>query len=282
MRVLVTGAGGQLGRDTVLACEGAGDTVYGFDRDTLDVTDRDAVMGAITTLRPEAVIHCAAYTAVDDCESNVERAFGVNAIAVRWVAEACHRAKAHLVLISTDYVFDGSKRAPYHEWDAAHPQSVYGSSKLAGELEASALGTSATVVRTSWLCGEYGNNMVKTILRLAHQHSELSFVDDQRGHPSFCADVAPMVRRLAVDRRSGVHHVTNQGEVSWFEFAQAVVVAIGKSPDMIRPIASVDLRPSRPAPRPTNSVLDNAALRAAGLAMLPHFHESLRALVARL
>ena len=148
MRVLVTGAGGQLGRDTVLACEGAGDTVYGFDRDTLDVTDRDAVMGAITTLRPEAVIHCAAYTAVDDCESNVERAFSVNAIAVRWVAEACHRAKAHLVLISTDYVFDGSKRAPYHEWDAAHPQSVYGSSKLAGELEASALGTSATVVRS--------------------------------------------------------------------------------------------------------------------------------------
>lgn len=282
MRVLVTGAGGQLGRDTVLACEAAGDTVFGFDRQGLDIVDRDAVMGAITSLRPDLVIHCAAWTAVDACEGDTERAFATNALAVRWIAQGCDRVGAHLVHVSTDYVFDGTKPTPYHEWDTPNPQSVYGASKLAGEREALVLGSSATVVRTSWVCGEYGNNMVKTIMRLADQHPHLTFVDDQRGHPSFCADLAPMLRRLGLDRRSGVHHVTNQGDVTWFEFAQAVVVATGKSADMVRPIASADLLPPRPAARPANSMLDNAVLRGAQLPLLPHFRESLAALVARL
>ncbi|MEI7753814.1 MAG: dTDP-4-dehydrorhamnose reductase [Actinomycetota bacterium] len=282
MRVLVTGAGGQLGRDTVLACEALGDTVFGLDRSALDVVDRDAVMSAVTSLRPDAVIHCAAWTAVDACESEPDRAFTANGLAVRWVAEACDRVGAHLVHISTDYVFDGSKPTPYHEWDITNPQSVYGASKLAGEREALALGPSAAVVRTSWVCGEYGNNMVKTIMRLAAQHTELSFVDDQRGHPTFCADLAPMLRRLALDRRGGVHHITNQGGVSWFEFAQAVVQAVGKSPGMVSPIATADLLPARPAKRPANSALDNAVLRAASLPLLPDFRESLAALVSRL
>ena len=282
MRILVTGARGQLGRDTVLACEAAGDEVFSIDRDTLDVTDRDAVLGAITTIHPDVVIHCAAWTAVDACEGDAVRAFATNALAVRWVAEACHRVSAHLVHVSTDYVFDGSKESAYHEWDMPNPQSVYGASKLAGEHEALSLGASATVVRTSWVCGEFGNNMVKTIMRLAQQRPELSFVDDQRGHPTFCADLAPMLRRLALDRRSGVHHVTNQGDVSWYEFAQAVVVAVGKSSDMVRPIATIDLQPPRPALRPANSMLDNAVLRSAGLALLPDFRESLARLVARL
>jgi len=282
VRVLVTGAGGQLGRDTVLACEAAGDEVFGFDRVGLDVTDRDAVLGAVTTLRPDAVIHCAAWTAVDACESDVDRAFSANAVAVRWVAEACARAGAHLVSISTDYVFDGSKVGPYHEWDATNPTSVYGASKLAGEREALALGASAAVARTSWVCGEFGNNMVKTIMRLAAERDSLSFVADQIGHPSLCADLAPMLRRLALDRRSGVHHVTNQGAVSWFEFAQAVVSAMGKSPSMVTPISTAELQPPRPAQRPANSVLDNAVLRAAGVPLLPDFRQSLQTLVTRL
>ena len=239
MRIVVTGAGGQLGRDTVLACEAAGDAVFGLDRAGLDVTDRDAVLGAITSLRPDAVIHCAAWTAVDACESDHQRAFLFNALAVRWVAEACARVGAHLVHISTDYVFDGTKTGPYHEWDVPNPQSVYGASKLAGEREALALGASAAAVRTSWVCGEFGANMVKTIMRLAHERPELAFVADQIGHPTFCADLAPMLRRLAVDRRSGVHHITNQGAVSWFEFAQAVVSAMGKDPSMVLPIATI-------------------------------------------
>jgi dTDP-4-dehydrorhamnose reductase len=279
VRVLVTGAGGQLGRDVVLACERAGDEVVGLGRDGLDVTDRDQVLGAVTTLRPDAVIHCAAHTGVDACETDVDRAYLVNALAVRWVADACGRSGAHLVHVSTDYVFDGTKAAPYHEWDAPNPLGVYGASKLAGEREA---GPGATIVRTSWVCGEHGPNMVKTILRLAAERTSLAFVDDQRGHPSFCADLAPMLRRLALDRRPGVHHVTNQGAVSWYEFARAVLVAGGRDPAVVVPIATRELQPPRPAPRPANSVLDNAALRLGGLPLLPDFHEPLERLVRRL
>ena len=282
MRVLVTGAGGQLGRDTVIACAAAGDDVTGLDRTALDVVDRGAVLGAVTTLRPDAVIHCAAWTAVDACESDEARAMAANALAVRWVAEACDRVGAHLVHLSTDYVFDGSKPDPYNEWDTPNPQSVYGASKLAGEHEALALGTAAAVVRTSWVCGEHGPNMVKTIMRLANERTELSFVNDQIGHPSFCADLAPMLRLLAIDRRSGIHHVTNQGAVSWFEFAQAVVIAMGKSGDMVHPISTTDLYPARAATRPANSVLDNSVVRSAGLPMLGDFRASLEALISRL
>ncbi|MEN9505918.1 MAG: dTDP-4-dehydrorhamnose reductase, partial [Actinomycetota bacterium] len=166
MRVVVTGAGGQLGRDTVAVCDAAGDTVWGVDRSQVDVTDRDQVFGIITSVRPDAVIHCAAWTAVDACESNPQEAFRSNALAVRHVAEACHRVGAHLVHLSTDYVFDGELSRPYHEWDSPNPRSVYGASKLAGEVEALALGPAAAVVRTSWVCGEHGSNMVKTVLRL--------------------------------------------------------------------------------------------------------------------
>jgi len=256
--------------------------VLGLEHAALDVTDRDAVHGAITSWRPDTVVHAAAWTAVDACEGDPERAFVANALAVRWVAEACDRAAAHLVHVSTDYVFDGTLDRPYREWDDPNPQSVYGASKRAGEVEALALGPGAAVVRTSWVAGAHGANMVKTILRLAAERDALRFVDDQRGHPSFTADLAPMLRRLAVDRRSGVHHVTNQGAVSWFEFAQAVVAAAGKDPAMVAPIATADLDPPRPAPRPANSVLDNAVLRAAGIPLLRDFRAPLAELIARL
>ena len=145
------------------------------------------------------------------------------------LAEACDRVGAHLVQISTDYVFDGTLDRAYHEWDGPNPQSVYGNSKAAGEREALALGAGAAVVRTSWVCGVNGANMVKTIMRLAREHPQLSFVDDQIGHPTFTADLAVALRRIAVDRRSGVHHLTNQGETSWFGFAQHVVAAMGST-----------------------------------------------------
>jgi dTDP-4-dehydrorhamnose reductase len=279
MRVLVTGAAGQLGRDVVLACQRAGDEVVATDRVSLDVTDRDAVLGAVTSTRPHTVFHCAAYTAVDACETEVDPAYRVNALAVRWVAEAAHRTGAHLVHVSTDYVFDGTKPSPYVEWDAPNPLGVYGASKLAGEREA---GPDATIVRTSWLMGEHGANMVRTVLRLAAGRSALAFVDDQRGHPTFCEDLAPMLRRLAVDRRPGVHHMTNQGAVSWYEFAQAVVAAAGGDPGVVSPIPTAALEPPRPAPRPANSVLDNAVLRLSGLPLLPDFHEPLERLVRSL
>lgn len=275
MRVLVTGAGGQLGVDLVRCCETSGDQVTATSHADLDVTDRDAVHGAVSSLRPDVVINCAAWTAVDACEDDPDRALALNALAVRWLAEGCDGAGARLVQISTDYVFDGSLDRPYHEWDDPSPQSVYGTTKLLGEREALALGASATVIRTSWLSSRHGPNMVRTIMRLAAQLPELAFVADQIGHPTFTADLAPVVRRLAVDRRSGIHHVTNQAPTSWYGFACDVVAAMGKSPDMVRPITTAELQPPRPARRPANSVLDNAVLRLAGLPMLRDHREPL-------
>jgi dTDP-4-dehydrorhamnose reductase len=277
VKVFVTGAGGQVGREVTAFFAGvAHDDVVAADHAALDIGDRDAVMQAITAGRPDAVVHCAAWTAVDACEADPDRAFRVNALGTRHVAEAAGRVGAHLLSISTDYVFDGTKPEPYVEWDAPNPMSVYGRSKRGGEIE---VGPDATLVRISWVCGEHGGNMVKTILRLAGEHDTLAFVDDQRGHPTFAADLAPMLRRLVIDRRSGVFHVTNQGVVSWFEFTGAVLAAAGLDPARVRPISTAELQPPRPAPRPANSVLDNAALRLGGIELLPDFHEPLARLV---
>jgi dTDP-4-dehydrorhamnose reductase len=282
LKVLITGAGGQLGIDLVQCCTAAGDDVAAAGHADLDITDRGAVRGAVSSLRPDVVINCAAWTAVDACEGDPDRALLANGLAVRWLAEACAAAGSRLVQVSTDYVFDGALDRPYREWDATDPQSAYGITKLIGEREALALGPAATVVRTSWVCGQHGNNMVKTIMRLASEHPELSFVDDQFGHPSFTADLAPVVRRLALDRVSGIVHVTNQGATSWYGFAGEVVSAMGKDPDMVRPIATADLQPVRPAPRPANSVLDNAVLRMSAIPLLRDFREPLRETVKAL
>ncbi len=279
MRILVTGAAGQLGVDLVAHCELHGDDVIGLDRAGLDVSDRSAVLGSVTTLRPDVIVNTAAWTAVDACEGDVDRAVRVNALGPRWLREAASLAGAHLVHISTDYVFDGTLDRPYHEWDEPNPQSAYGASKLAGERE---VGQDACIIRTSWVCGANGNNMVKTILRLVREQPSLSFVDDQRGCPTFTADLAPMVRRLALDRRSGVYHVTNGGAVSWFEFVREIVAESGHDPAMVHPIVTADLDPPRPAPRPANSVLDNAVLRLAAEPLLRHHREPLRELVGHL
>jgi dTDP-4-dehydrorhamnose reductase len=280
MRVLITGAGGQVGRELVdVFSADERHQVFAFDRAGLDIGDRDTVLGVLTAIAPDVVINPAAWTAVDACESDADRAMRDNALAVRHLADGARRVGARVVHVSTDYVFDGSKHDPYVEWDTPNPQSVYGISKLAGERE---LGADDTVVRTSWVCGFHGSNMVKTILRLAGEHDTLSFVDDQRGHPTFADDLAAMIYRLVVDRRPGVFHVTNQGAVSWFEFAREVLRAAGLDPERVGPISTADLQPPRPAPRPANSVLDNAALRLGGIELLDDFRTPLQRLVARL
>ncbi|HSJ91463.1 MAG TPA: dTDP-4-dehydrorhamnose reductase [Ilumatobacter sp.] len=279
MRVVVTGGAGQLARDIERRWTHEGDDVVSLTRDQVDVSRRDDVLGAITSLQPDMVVNCAAWTAVDACEGDPERAFSVNALGVRWVREACERAGVHLVQVSTDYVFDGTLHRPYLEWDRPDPRSVYGASKLGGEREA---GPDATIVRTSWVCGEHGNNMVRTVLRLVTERSSLSFVDDQRGCPTFTTDLADAVRRLAVDRRSGVYHVTNAGAVSWYEFVRDIVAAAGYDPAIVHPITTADLDPPRPAPRPANSVLDNAAMRMSGLPPMRHYRDPLHDLVSRL
>lgn len=282
MKVVITGGGGQIGRELAEYCVAAGDEVLVCDHEQLDVTDRDALMQCVLSVRPDAVAHTAAWTAVDACESDVPRAFAVNALGTRHVAEACHRAGAYLLYLSTDYVFDGTVDRPYHEWDTPNPQSVYGRSKYAGELEVRALaGSRVAVVRTSWVCGRYGNNLVKTVLRLAQEQQLLSFVADQRGNPTIVSDLVPVLRRFGVERRPGLFHVSNQGAVSRHEFAQAVMVCAGHDPDRVRPISTTELDPPRPAPRPANSVLDNAAMRLSGLSLLPDFRQSLPSLIER-
>jgi len=240
------------------------------------------VMSAVTGVQPDIVVNCAAWTAVDACESDPDRALAANGTAVRWVAEACERAGAHLVHLSTDYVFDGTLDRPYHEWDEPAPQSVYGISKLVGEREALALGPAAAVVRTAWVCGVHGSNMVKTVMRLAAERDELAFVDDQIGSPTFTHDLAVALRRVALDRMSGVVHATNSSSCSWYEFARLVVAETGRDPSMVTPITTAELQPPRPAPRPANSVLDNAVLRMAGFAPMRDFREPLAETVAAL
>ncbi len=279
MRVIVTGATGQLGQDVGAQFAASGHEVTAASRRDLDIARRHQVLAALGSVRPDVVVNCAAYTAVDACESDAERAYGVNALAVRHLAEAARRFDAHLCHISTDYVFSGDKSGPYHEWDQPDPRSVYGASKLAGEREA---GESATVVRTSWLCGRHGSNMVGTVLRLAAEGRPLRFVGDQRGSPSFTPDVAAVIERLCADRRPGLYHVTNRGEASWFDFAREIMLAAGHDPDRVEPIKSAELVPARPAPRPANSVLENRALALAGLDLPAHFREPLGRLVAEL
>jgi dTDP-4-dehydrorhamnose reductase len=277
--VLVTGAGGQLGTDLLVAFAAKGWQTIGTTRAELDVTDRDAVMATVAVeLRPDAMVNAAAWTDVDGCERDHDHAWAANALAVRHLAEACAAADAHLCHISTDYVFDGTKAAPYTEWDAPNPQSVYGRSKLGGERELSA---GDTVVRTSWLMGATGHNLARTVLRLAADPDRpLAFVDDQRGCPTFTFDLAPMVERLVSDRRPGLFHVTNQEPTTWFGFVQALLTEAGHDRGRVRAITTAELDPPRPAPRPANSVLDNAALRGSGLVLLPSWRESLPALVS--
>jgi dTDP-4-dehydrorhamnose reductase len=277
MKILVTGANGQLGSEIQPLLEPH--EVVGVDLPELDITDRALVLGAFHDIRPDVVINCAAMTAVDDCESKIDLAYSVNALAVRHLAEGCRAVGAHLTTVSTDYVFDGTKIGPYNEWDATSPASVYGRSKVAGELEA---GLSSTIVRTAWLCGEFGPNMVKTILRLLGEHDTLTFVDDQIGHPTFTTDLAPVLRDLAISRRPGVFHVTNQGAVSWHQFAQEVAKAAGADPARISPSSTADFGATYPAPRPANSVLDNMAMRLSGLPETRDFRAPLAELVSRL
>lgn len=279
MRVFLTGAAGQLGTDLVERFTSAGHDLTAVDIADVDLTARDDVLAAVAAAHPDVVVHPAAFTAVDRCETEPDTAFAVNVLGTRHVAEAARRVGARVLYVSTDYVFDGTKPDPYREWDTPNPQSVYGRSKLAGEHE---LDPGSTIVRTSWVCGHHGANMVKTILRIAAEPGRLTFVDDQRGHPTFTADLARVIETLVSEERPGLFHVTNQGAVSWYEFARAVLEAAGDDPARVDPCATEDLQPPRPAPRPANSVLDNAAMRLSGMTPTRDFHEPLAELVSRL
>ncbi len=277
--LVVTGAAGQLGVEILRLL---GDRpVTALTRAELDLTDPVAVREAMVALAPEAVINCAAMTDVDGCESDPAAAFAANAWAVRNLARAAEATGAHLVHVSTDYVFSGRLGRPHHEWDLTDPEAVYGRSKLAGEHE---LAPSATIARTAWLAGATGSSIVATVLRLADAdpHRQLAFVEDQIGSPSFADDVAGRIVELCDARLSGVHHVVSSGQASWYDVARATLDASGHTSVRLRAITTAELDPPRPAPRPADSRLEPLASRLAGLDDLPDWRDGLARLVARM
>jgi dTDP-4-dehydrorhamnose reductase len=271
VRLLVTGCNGQLGRALHGAGPARGHEVVGVDLPELDITDPAAVRGAVARIRPDAIVNCAAYTAVDAAEADEARALAVNGGAVAGLAAVADEAGALLVQISTDFVFDGASKHPYREDDPPHPLSAYGRTKLAGERGAE-LARRHLIVRTAWLFGD-GANFVEAIHRqLDAGASELRVVGDQRGCPTYAVDLAGALLRLLEAGASGVVHVVNQGQASWFEFAVEIVRQLGAAAEVV-PISTADA--ARPAPRPAYSVLDASRFRGIVGADLPPWQDAL-------
>jgi dTDP-4-dehydrorhamnose reductase len=272
MRVLITGAGGMLGRDVRTAAEAVGHDVVALAHADLDVTDEAAVADAIDTARPRTVINCAAWTDVDGAESAPDQAAAVNGAGAGNLARAAAAAGAWIIHVSSDYVFDGRKREPYVESDQPNPVSAYGDSKLAGELAiAQAAPGRHTVVRSSWLFGAGGQCFPDTILRLASERDTLRVVDDQVGCPTYTGHLAQALLALAAEPPEGILHAAAAGRCSWFEFATDIVDAAGM-PTAVTPCTTAEF--PRPAARPANSVLRSE--RGLETVALPEWRRGLR------
>ena len=248
MRVLITGGGGQVGPRAGRPARGRAATTRSWRRRGRRSTcaDRDSVLGVICANRPDLILHAGAFTAVDGCETEVDLAYQVNALGTRHVADGARRVGAHVVYVSTDYVFDGTKAEPLRRVGRAEP--AVGLRPHEAGRRVGAATPRWTVARVSWVCGYHGANMVKTVLRLAGGEGPLRFVDDQRGHPTFADDLAPMLIRLGVERRPGIFHVTNQGAVSWYEFVRDILAAAGGDPGRVEPISTAELDTAPPGP----------------------------------
>jgi dTDP-4-dehydrorhamnose reductase len=271
----VIGSTGQLGSDLVEAF--AAEDVRGLAHEDLDIRDPAAVEAVLGRLRPAIVVNTAAFHNVPRCETAPADAYAANAIAPRHLAHACTTLGARLVHVSTDYVFDGAKRAPYVETDCPNPLNVYGTSKLAGEYAVLNAGGPHQVVRSSGLygvrpCRAKGGNFIDTMFRLAAERDEVRVVDDEVLTPTFTADLAAQIRMLALDGPPGLYHATNQGSCSWFEFAQAIF-ALGRLQTPLRTTSVAEF--ASPVKRPFYSVLDNAALRSAGLDRMRPWRDAL-------
>jgi dTDP-4-dehydrorhamnose reductase len=256
---LVTGAGGMLGTDLVAALTASDEPVTGMDRAGLDVTDATAVSDAIARCRPDVVVNCAAWTAVDDAETSEEQALAVNAGGPANLTTACAAFGARLVQVSTDYVFAGDHGRPYAEDDVPGPRTAYGRTKLAGERAVlGGLPGAGYVVRTAWLYGAHGPNFVRTMITLEGQRPTIDVVDDQHGQPTWTADLARQIIALVQSTAApGIYHATSSGQTTWFGLAREIFGLLGADPSRVRPIPSSAL--SRPAQRPAFSVLDHGA-----------------------
>ena len=272
MKVLITGVSGQLGYDAASVLQRQGKDFLGVSSKELDITDRDAVLHALSQYRPDAVLHCAAYTKVDRAEDEAKLCMRVNAEGTRNVALACRACGAKMVYISTDYVFPGTGTTPWEIDDPTGPLNVYGRSKLAGEQAVRELLERYFIVRTSWVIGEHGNNFVKTMLRLAETHNRLRVVADQIGSPTFTMDLAPLLCEMLETEKYGVYHATNEGFCSWAELAETVFRLSGKAV-AVEHVSTEEY--GAKALRPKNSRLCKRSLDAAGFARLPDWEDSL-------
>ena len=253
---LITGANGQLGREW--ARQVAPEHLILTDREELDITEESAIKTQLAEWQPEAVIHCAAYTNVDHAESDEENAQRINTDGARYLAKACEALGIPLVYVSTDYVFDGTKKSAYEETDVTSPLGVYGRTKLAGEEAVEAFCSRHYIVRTAWLYGE-GPNFVRTMLRLAKEEASLRLVADQHGTPTSTTDLVWAIRNLLEKNGPyGIYHATCQGETTWYEFAKEILCLSGSSTPVV-PVTTEAF--PRPAKRPCHSVLDNKRLR---------------------
>jgi dTDP-4-dehydrorhamnose reductase len=268
--ILVIGAKGMLGRDLmgVLLSSLPNDEVIGWDIEEIDIQKEEDTVFKIEKLRPNIMVHIAAYTDVDGCELNEEKAFAVNAEGTKHVALTASRCQAKMVYLSTDYVFDGNKREPYLESDSPHPLNVYGRSKWKGEQYVQELVKDPLIVRTEWLFGRYGKNFVTSILRQAGEKRVLSIVNDQIGSPTYTVDLAKAISALIQFDASGIFHVANSDLCTWYTFGQAILKLSGMDKVRVIPISSKEL--GRPAIRPSYSVLNCQKLKKkTGLTLRP-------------
>ena len=275
MRVALTGSDGMLGSDISNVFSDV--ELTAFDLNDFDITDLDKTVSIIKDTNPDCLIHTAAYTDVDGCELDPEKAYLINGTGARNVTMACEEIKCPIIYISTDYVFDGAKKKPYDEWDMTAPVNQYGFSKLLGERFVSSMTNRFYIVRTSWLYGKNGKNFVETISRLLSEKDEIEVVDDQVGSPTFTYDLALKLREL-IGKGYGTYHITNSSQCSWYEFA-VEIAGLKSGKTKIKPTTSDKFK--RPAKRPAFSVLDNAMLRLEGIHELRHWKEALKDYLSR-
>ncbi len=275
--ILVTGITGQLGYDVVKELERRGEDFIGTTRKEIDLSDPESAKNFILEKKPDAVIHCAAYTAVDKAEDEAELALTVNGLSTRKIAEACKEIGAKMLYISTDYVFGGDGETPYEISDEKAPQNIYGKSKLLGEDSVIALLRNYFIVRISWVFGSNGKNFVKTMLNFDKRRKKISVVDDQIGSPTYTADLAPLLVDMIKSEKYGIYHATNEGFCSWAEFAEEIFKQAGYK-TAVEKIPTSDY--PTPAKRPFNSRLSKKSLDDAGFKRLPTWQDAITRFLA--
>lgn len=282
MNILITGCNGQLGNEMQLL-EAANPQYQFFNTDAkeLDITDKDAINSYVDTHAIDVIVNCAAYTAVDKAENDRQQATALNAEAPAYLAAAMSRRGGALIQISTDYVFDGTHHEPYVETDTPCPDSVYGSTKLAGEIAAQHICPRTMIIRTAWLYSTFGNNFVKTMIRLGREKNELGVIFDQIGSPTYAADLAALIM-TAINKGivPGVYHFSNEGVISWYDFTKAIHRIAGIKDCHVRPIHTEEY--PTPAKRPHYSVLDKTKVKQTFGIEVPYWEDSLEDCIKKL